>query len=84
LKGTGVSEAEALALVAELRRIGFVAIVRDGRVLRAIGVGIGDNEAGLLFAPGAIGIKVGDRTADGRDYSVVEKIEPGIWYYETT
>jgi hypothetical protein len=84
LRGTGVSEAEALALVAELRRIGFVAIVRDGSVLRAIGVGIGDNEAGLLFAPGPIGIKVGDRTEDGRDYSVVEKVEPGIWYYETT
>lgn len=85
LKGRGVPEQEVLRLVEAMKAESIAAIVRDGGVLRMVRMGIADNESGLLIASNLRSApRVGQRTSDGREYRVVEQIEPGVWFYETT
>ena len=72
-------------LAEQLRNIGLSALVREKSATRVVGVGVGDDESGLLFLrPGAPPPRVGDARRDGSRYSIVEKVGPDLWYYETS
>jgi hypothetical protein len=45
----GVKEAAVNDLVSQMLDIGLSAILREPASTRAVGVGVGDNESGLLF-----------------------------------
>jgi hypothetical protein len=57
-------------------------ITRAGTQLRIVGVGIGDNESGLLLGEGPTP-EAGTGTADGRRYATVERVAPDAVFYET-
>ena len=73
-------------LLARTRELDIAAIVREAHGgIRVVRVGIGDNEAGMLFVgTGAAKPERGRKLADGRQYVVVEQIKPGVFYYETS
>jgi len=72
-------------LVQGMRGIGLSALIREAFQIRLVGVGVGDNESGLLFLrDGSKPPKVGDDRSDGRSYVMVEDVAPAIMYYETS
>ena len=71
-----------LELADGMRGMGVSALVREGDRLRVVGVGIGDNESGLLLGAGSEP-GVGSLAADGRRYQVVERVAPDAVFYET-
>jgi hypothetical protein len=72
-------------IVEQMRRIGLSAILRKTDGLRFVGVGIGDNESGILFlAAGSNPPKLQVPGTDGREFVTLEKLEDGIYYYETS
>lgn len=80
-----VQESDIRAIESNMRDIGLSAIVRDATGIRAIGVGLGDNESGLLFlSKGRVRPQVGKMTPDGRRYQFVEEISKDLFFYETT
>lgn len=81
----GIPESRIRDLTRQMRDIGLSALVRDQAGLRLVGVGIGDNESGLIFPrPGAPRPRVGAQWPDGRKYVIVEEVSTGVFYYETT
>jgi hypothetical protein len=81
----GIPESKIRDLTRRMRDIGLSALIRDTSAIRLVGVGIGDNESGLLFPrPGAARPRVGAQWPDGRKLTIVEELAPGIFYYETT
>jgi hypothetical protein len=78
--------AEVMQLVDGLKRTSFAAIERNGATtVRVFLTGIGDNVAGLLFQAGDTSPPVlRANPADGLDYIILEEVESGLWYFETT
>jgi hypothetical protein len=86
LAHVGAPADQVHAVLAGLRdQMLAVAVVRDGKDVRVIRIGIGDNESGVIFVGkhGATPV-IGAVTTDGRKYTVVERLEPGVYFYETT
>jgi hypothetical protein len=49
-----------------------------------VGVGVGDNESGLLLTASRTSVpKVGARLPDMKTYSIVDRLAPDLYYYET-
>jgi len=81
----GIPEATIRDVTRRMRDIGLSALIRDRAGVRMVGVGIGDNESGLIFPrPDAPQPRVGEQWPDGRKYTIVEKVAAGVFYYETT
>jgi hypothetical protein len=83
----GIEGPAALAIAKKAKEAGASAVARvqDGAVRVFIPGGIGDNQAGLLFQePSLESPQVGAKSSDGFDYVVVEKVSPGVYYFETT
>ena len=80
-----VEESDIRGLDSSMREIGLSAFVREKTQVRAVGVGLGDNESGLLFL-GNGGVKpvVGKTRPDGSRYQFVEEVSKGVFFYETT
>ncbi|HEV8700624.1 MAG TPA: hypothetical protein VGV60_05060 [Candidatus Polarisedimenticolia bacterium] len=84
-RNIGIPESKLRDLTRQMRDIGLSALIRDPSGLRLVGVGIGDNESGLLFPrPAAVRPRVGAQWPDGRKYTIVEEVSAGVFYYETT
>jgi hypothetical protein len=83
LKPLNVREEDFLRIVQKAKALSLSAIVREAEGVRAISVGIGDKESGLLFLSKGALPKVGKAARDGRKYVIVEPIEPGVVFYET-
>jgi hypothetical protein len=82
--GLGAKQAEVEAVVGLMRRLSIAAAVREHEGVRLVKVGILDDEGGVLFLPsGAAGPKRGEKGKDGREFVVVEPLEPGVVLYET-
>jgi len=65
--------------------LGISALVKETSATRAVGVGIGDNESGLLFLPSGTAVpKVGETRPGGNKYEIVEKVSANVFYYETS
>jgi hypothetical protein len=81
-----VQEKDVIAITEQMRDVGLSALLKDAAGARAVGVGVGDNESGLAFITpkGGLPPRVGIVLPDGRKYSIVEEVEPGVFYYETT
>jgi hypothetical protein len=48
------------------------------------GVGVGDNESGvILMRPATAAPAVGRSLSDKKTYSIVERLAPDVYYYET-
>ena len=72
-------------LVDQMRAIGICAIIRDYGATRVVGVGIGDNESGLILMNSESPVPaVGTKQADGREFTIIEEVAPGVFFYETT
>ncbi|MGH9866950.1 MAG: hypothetical protein ACREAA_02130 [Candidatus Polarisedimenticolia bacterium] len=86
LKTLSLTEEEIHRLADHMMSIGLSALIREESGTRMVGVGIGDNESGLLLlqSQSPQSPKVGSRLLDGREYTIVEEVEPGLFYYETT
>ena len=81
----GIPESKIRDLTRQMQEIGLSALIRDKPGLRLVGVGIGDNESGLIFPrPDAARPRVGAQWPDGRKYAIVEEVALGVFYYETT
>ncbi len=79
-----VSDKAVSDLTERMYGAGLSALIRDKSDTRAVGVGVGDNESGLLFFhPGASAPRIGEIRRDGAKYSIVEEVGKGVWYYET-
>jgi hypothetical protein len=79
-----VSEDRVLALTDQMLAIGLSALVRESASIRLVGVGIGDNESGVILTrPGTPAPKVESTLPDHKTLSIVEKIGPDLYYYET-
>ena len=80
-----VREETVLDLSRQMLAIGLSALIREASRMRLVGVGIGDNESGLIVqSPSDATPKVGAIWPDGRRCTVVDRVAPGIYYYETT
>lgn len=81
-----IDRADAMRLIDGLKNISFTAIERSGaNSVRVFLAGIGDNVAGLLFQNGDSPPPVlRAMSADGLEYVILEEIESGLWYFETT
>ena len=81
-----IRESSAMLLIQALEATQAAAAVRlSGNAVQVLLSGIGDNQAGLLFqAPTAPAPEVGSRLTDGTEYKIIEELEPGVIYYETT
>lgn len=72
-------------IVEQMRRIGLSAILRRTDGMRFVGVGIGDNESGVLFlAAGSKPPQLRAPGTDGREFVTLEKLEESVYYYETS
>lgn len=79
-----ISESAFSAFLMGMKKLALVGMVREEQSVRFIGVGISSQESGLLFGDGSkIATRVGDRTNDGRLFTVVHLVQPTLWYYET-
>lgn len=71
-------------LTQQMLAIGLSALIREGADIRLVGVGVGDNESGLLLtARRTLTPQVGARLPDMKTYSIVERLAPDLYYYET-
>jgi hypothetical protein len=85
LSSLRISEDRINRLVERMRRIGLSAILRRSDGTRLVGLGIGDNESGILFLnagskPPPLRVPGGD----GREFVTLERLEDGVYYYETS
>jgi hypothetical protein len=83
----GIDGAASLALVHKAEELGVGAIARlaGNAVAVFIPGGLGDNQAGVLFnesSPSAP--QLGAQAVNGLEYVVVEKLAPGVYYFETS
>jgi hypothetical protein len=81
-----VSKAKFDSLLAKVKEMSLAAVVADlNQSVRVVKVGVGDNEAGLLFVgKSSEKPRKGQKMSDGREYVYVEEIKPNVFYYETT
>lgn len=80
-----VLEKDVQGLIDQMLAIGLSALIRDGSRTRMVGVGVGDNESGLILLPAdSSPPRVDMELPDGRKYTIVVEIAPGIFFYETT
>jgi hypothetical protein len=80
----GVAEDQVLALTDQMLAIGLSAIVRESASIRLVGVGVGDNESGLILArPGTPAPKKKGTLPDHKTLAIIEKLGPDLYYYET-
>ncbi|HEV7730788.1 MAG TPA: hypothetical protein VGR62_01435 [Candidatus Binatia bacterium] len=81
----GLDKARVLSLLDRLWETHGRALVRSGPdAIRAILGGIGDNETGVLFQrPDAPPPRVGE-SFEGMQYVVVEQLDQGTFYFETS
>jgi hypothetical protein len=85
LSSIRVSEDSIKGIVERMRRAGLTAIVRKRDGTRFVGVGIGDNESGILFLhAGSPPPPLRVPGTDGRELVKLEKLENGVYYYETS
>ena len=84
IRKLGADPARVRKIVSEMRAHSIAAIVREEAYIRVVQVGIGDNEAGVLFGGDAAPYKDGQKLRDGRRVIVIEPLKPGVYYYETT
>jgi hypothetical protein len=82
LDARDVEESTVRELADGMRGLGVSSVTREGGRLRVVGVGIGDNESGLLLGDGAPPA-AGSVAADGRRYETVERVAPDAVFYET-
>jgi len=82
----GAKQEDVERVIAQMRALPITsAVVREGADVRVIRIGIGDNQSGLLFtSPKAPVPRVRSALPDGREYTVIEVLEPGVIYFETT
>jgi hypothetical protein len=74
------------ALLTKSREMNLAAVARtlEGDI-KVVRVGIGDNEAGLLFLKhSSKKPKTGQKMLDGKEYIYIEEVKPNIFYYETS
>jgi hypothetical protein len=81
-----VSKAKFDSVLTRVRELSLAAVVRTAEGdIRIVRVGIGDNEAGLLFLKKSTKKpKKGQKMIDGKEYIYIEEVEPNIFYYETS
>ncbi len=81
----GAKPAAVRDLLARMREQDLAALVREpSGLVRAVRVGISDNEAGVAFTPSASApFAVGDRLPGGGEVVVVEPFGVAAFYYET-
>ena len=85
LAGIHVSDQAVSDLTERMYGAGLSALIREKSATRAVGVGVGDNESGLLFLhSGKPAPRVGEIRRNGSKYTIVEEVGPGVWYYETS
>src|SRR5262249_43885989 len=86
IKSLGANPSKVREILKEMRDLSLSAIVAEaGSVVRVVGVGIADNESGLLFALGdAAPYTKGDKLSDGREVILIEPVEPHVYFYETS
>jgi hypothetical protein len=82
----GVSPAAVRSVLAAQEALSIAALVREPRGdIRVIRIGIGDNEAGLLFPAGQQSTLVRDTEfPDGRKIVFVREMKAHVLFYETT
>jgi hypothetical protein len=79
-----VDEGTVAGLTQDMLAIGLSALVREDSSIRLVGVGVGDNESGLLLTGrGASTPQIGAPLPDMKTYSIVERLAPDLYYYET-
>lgn len=81
-----VPKAKFESLLTKVKEMSLAAVVGDlNGSVRVVRVGIGDNEAGLLFvSKSSDKPSKGQKMLDGREYVYVEEVKPNVFYYETT
>ena len=86
IESLGVNPAKVREILKEMHDLSLSALVAEtGSVVRVVRVGIADNESGILFATGdAAPYKKGDKLSDGREVILIEKLEPRVYFYETS
>jgi hypothetical protein len=86
LEDIKVSKAKFDSVLKKVRELGLAAVARtpEGDT-KIVHVGIGDNEAGLIFLKhSAKKPKKGHKMLDGKEYIYIEELKPNIFYYETS
>jgi hypothetical protein len=82
----GASPADVRSVLAAQEALSLAALVREpvGDVC-VIRIGIGDNEAGLLFPSGKQpALTRGDKLPDGRQVVFIREVKAPVLFYETT
>jgi hypothetical protein len=74
------------AMLTKLKEMSLVAMVRDAQGnIRVVRVGVGDNEAGLLFVKTPSDKpRKGQKLLDGREYVYLDELRANVFYYETS
>ena len=84
LKTLGIAEDAVRGLTQHLLAVGFSAVLRENSGIRLVGVGVGDNESGIVLTRRATPApEVGRSLSDNKTYSIVERLAPDVYYYET-
>ena len=79
-----LAEDTVASLTQQMLAIGLSALIREGADIRLVGVGVGDNQSGLLLTASRTSVpQVGARLPDMKTYSIVERLAPDLYYYET-
>jgi hypothetical protein len=86
ISSVGASPAAVRAVLAAQEALSIAALVREpGGDIRVIRIGIGDNEAGLLFPSSKqAGVTRGAKLPDGRQIVFVREVKAHVIFYETT
>lgn len=84
LDSIAVTEVQIEALTAQMRDSGLSALRREKEGIRLVGVGVGDNESGvLLLNAGADRPKLSQPLADLKQLAILDKVADDLYYYET-
>jgi hypothetical protein len=86
IKSLGANPVKVREILKEMHDLSLSAIVAEtGSVVRVVRLGIADNESGIFFVPGDVApYKKGDKLSDGREVILIEKLEPRVYFYETS
>jgi hypothetical protein len=86
ITSVGASPSAVRSVLAEQKALSLAALVREpGGNVRVIRIGIGDNEAGLLFLSGKQqALARGAKLPDGRRIVFVREMKAPVVFYETT
>ncbi|WP_337881265.1 hypothetical protein [Rheinheimera sp.] len=84
LDSIAVTETQIDELTAQMRDIGLSALRREPEGIRLVGVGVGDNESGvLLLNAGASRPKLSQPLTDFKQLSILDRVADDLYYYET-